>query len=202
MTRPMKDELGDILNAIREVEASLDRRSQRVQGALMVMWGAIVFLISAFYQLVTWNPAPYVAAFGPLLGWAWAAPVAVGYAVGVVVGVRASRVLRDPAPRRDVWLNALPALVSSAIAAGFVLLGRPQYIAGALLLGYAATVALGSRGGRGPMRTLSLVASGVCAVGGLALVLRPVSWQWIVAGVLMGGTLLALGRLRMAATDA
>src|SRR6202022_1881204 len=98
----MAEELTDILQAIREVEANLDRRVARTGGALLVMWGVISVLIGAFYQLVAWNEAPYAAALGPLLGWAWLAPLSIGYAVWAVVSARTA----SAQPAKRTWRGA------------------------------------------------------------------------------------------------
>ena len=201
MPHPMhRAELGDILTAIREVEESLDRRADRVGGALMMTWGVIVALVAAFYQLVAWNPAPYVRALGPFLPWVWVAPVAVGYAAGVLVGVRHAARSRDPEDRRQALLDFLPALTSTVLAAGLVLVGREDLIAGALLVGLSASVLLRCRAARPSPRFLQVawLAAGVSALAGVAFLVRPVPWAWWVTGVLLGGTLLVLGRMRMA----
>ena len=191
-------ELGDILDAIREVETSLDRRADRAGGALMVMWGVIVALIAAFYQVVTWSPEPYQRALGPLLPWAWVAPVAVGYAAGALVGVRVAARAEDPAERRRAAADFAPALVSTAIAAALVLAGRHGLIPGALLVGFGVTLLLRCLGQLKPrLLRAAWAAAAVCAVAGVALLVRPFDGAWWVMGVVFGGSVVLLGWLRM-----
>ena len=189
--------IGDILRAIREVEANLDRRIERVQGALMIMWGVLVAVIAGFYQLVVLDPGPFVRALGVVgVNWVWLALVAAGYATSVVAGARTARLTDDPRVRRAALRDFVPAVVSAAIAAGLVIAGRHDLIGGALLVGFAATTWLRAR--RSAVRTAALVVAAVCAVAGVALLVRPVGWSWAACGVLFGGGLILLGRLRMA----
>ncbi|MEA3200261.1 MAG: hypothetical protein QOE90_1689 [Thermoplasmata archaeon] len=192
---PVKKDLEPILEAIREVETSLACRASRQGGALMVMGGVIAALIAAFYQLVVWNPAPYRAALGPLLGWAWLAPMAVGYAAGIVAGVRLQRA---GGSRREAILDASPGVLSGLIAALLSATGAWTHIPGALLVGFGVSLALRVRHARPLMRTPSWALAALSAVAGLALLVAPVAWSWLVMGLLVGGSLVALGRLRMA----
>jgi hypothetical protein len=196
MTVERKEEIGEILDAIRQVEHRLDRRSDRVGGAILLMWGVITVLIAAFYQLVTWNPGLYHAALGPLLGWMWVGPVAVGYAVSVLVGVRSGSAQTRRASR-EWMLDTIPSLVTSMIAVVLVLIDRSAQIAGALLVGFSLSLALRCRRSTGTFRTVAWVAVLLNAIVGVALLARPVDWQWLVMGLVFGGSLFALGRVRM-----
>lgn len=200
MTKTMQSaELGDILTAIREVEQSLDRRADRVGGALMITWGVIVALIAGFYQLVAWNHDAYHRAFGPFLPWMWVAPVAVGYAAGVLVGVRTSGRAAEAEARRQALLDFAPALVSTVIAGALVVAQREFLIPGALLVGFGASLLLRCRASAAPLAYLraAWMAAGVCILAGIAFLVQPVGWAWWVMGVVFGGSLLLLGRLRM-----
>lgn len=194
--------LGDILTAIREVEESLDRRANRVGGALMVMWGIIAALVAMFYQLVMLNPEPYEHVLGPFLPWAWVAPVSVGYAAGALVGARLLAATHETGHRRQTLLDFVPAVTSTAIAAALTLAGRFDLIPGALLAGFSVSLALRCRAAeRASPEFLRAAygASAVCAVAGVAFLALPVVWAWWVTGALFGGSLVLLGRMRMSA---
>jgi len=190
-------EIDDILTAIREVEKSLDHRIERVQGALMVMWGVVAALIALFYQAVVLDPRPFVDAIGVFgVSWAWVLFVGAGYAISIVAGARVGRLEGAERTRREALRDALPGAVSSLIAFVLVLVGRPNLIAGALLLGFGATCYLRTRKLR--VRGASLAVAAACALAGIALLARPFAWQWLVCAILFGGGLMLLGWLRMA----
>lgn len=194
-----RTELGEILTAIREVEASLDRRAERVGGAIMVMWGVIVALIAGFYQLAAWNES-YQDALGPLFQWAWVGPVAVGYAAGALINVRMLGRAGDAPARRQAFFDLVPAVASSAIAVALVVTERHDLIPGALLVGFSVSLFLRCRGAtRAPARFLRAGrwASAVCALVGVALLAWPIGGAWWIMGVVFGGSLLLLGTLRM-----
>lgn len=192
------EDLSDIIRAIRDVDASLERRLERAQGATMVMWGVVTFVISLFYQLVAWNPEPYRAAFGALLPWVWAAPVAAGYAASALTGARIASSAGASAKARAAMADFLPVAVSAALAAGLVLAQHTERIAGALLVGFALTLWLRCvRAPRGPFRSGALGVAAICTVAGAALAVWPLPWSWLASGVLYGGALAFLGRWRM-----
>lgn len=197
MTRSVKEELGPILEAIREVEESLACRANRQGGALMILWGVIAALIAAFYQAVVWNPAPYHAALGPLLPWVWLAPMAVGYVAAVLAGLRMRREDADPAAARERLLDVAPGIVAGVTAGALSALGLFALIPGALLVGFALSLALRVRRAQPRMRSPSWGFAGLALVAGVALLVAPVSWSWLVMGALIGGSLVVLGRLRM-----
>lgn len=129
-----RPELDAILQTIREVEVSLERRAARAQGSLILIWGLVSAVIFGFYQLVESNPAPYRNAFGAWLGWLWIVPLALGYVASAVVGARLGRMGADAHRQRDFRRTLLPGLAIGALAATLVVTGTTDLIAGGATL--------------------------------------------------------------------
>lgn len=115
-----RKDLDDILDAIREVEVSLERRSERATGAIMMVWGAMGAIIFGFYHLVT-DDSSLAATLGkPVVSWAWVLPVLLGYSLTAVAGARLGRIRArrgEAAMRRLLVAIAVPVLVLVALVA-------------------------------------------------------------------------------------
>ena len=98
-------ELDAILRTIREVEASLERRSARAGAFVMMTWGTVAAAIFLFYGLVLRDPEPFVARMGETaVEWAWAPPIVLGYLLTSLAQVRLGRMRADAGSRSLRWL--------------------------------------------------------------------------------------------------
>lgn len=190
-------DLDGILHALREVEASLDRRVARAEGANLMVWGLVGASIFAFYQLATWNHAPYHAALGPLLPWVWVGPVLAGYVLTAVVGARLGRAASDPAVRRDLRLGLVPGALATLLATALVLTERYEYVYGGVtaVVG-ATTLAFCVPAPRTRFRGWALASGAGMLLVGLALLARPVDWAGLVAALAFVVGLVGLGTVR------
>lgn len=192
---PRRD-LDAILDTIREVEDTLEKRSERATGAIMMVWGAMAGLIFGFYHLVSADTA-VASALGGLVAWAWVPPMLVGYALTAVVGARLGRVRArgGQATMRRLLLALLLPL------AGLVLLtttGRGVELVPAMwtaFLGY--TMLLPPSSGVAKRRPV-FVAAGVASFALAAILLVPALHPWgnLVAGIWYVATLGGLGALK------
>lgn len=194
-----KDELTDILRAIREVEANLDHRAERAGGAVMVTWGVAVAAIFVFYHVVYLNPDPWVAALGGFLGWVWLGPVAAAYVASLVAGARAGRLARNDEHKRAWRRSLLLGSVPSAVAAGLVLLGEGARIPGAIVLWLPAACFVASFHGRGAVKPAARALSVISLVLGVALLGWPTPWSSLAAAAVYGIGLVGLGTAQYAA---
>jgi len=185
-------DLGPILQTIREVEVSLERRSARAAGVNLMIWGSVSGSIFLFYQLVAWNPDPYVAMLGPALDWIWLAPIAFGYAASALVGARLGRFGADEEARRSYRKGMIPGAFATLVAAVLIITQRGDLVAGALLVVLGAFfVAFADRAtaaGRA-----CLVSAALFAATGIGLMAWRGETASLVAALVMGGGLLALG---------
>ena len=190
-------DLDAILTTLREVEASLDRRVARAEGANLMVWGFAAASIFAFYQLVRWNPAPYDAALGAALPWAWVGPIVLGYVLTAIVGARLGPARSDPAVRRGLRLGLLPGALATLLAAGLVLTQRYEYVYGGVTALVGATT-LAFCAGSPPSRFRAwALASGIgMLLAGLALLARPVEWAGLTAALAFLVGLVGLGTVR------
>lgn len=84
-------EMDAILQTIREVESSLDRRSARAGAVVMMTWGAVATGIFLFYGVAR-GPFDALDGLPPrVLHWAWAPPMLVGYLLTALTQVRLGR---------------------------------------------------------------------------------------------------------------
>lgn len=196
MTRNAGD-LDAILGTLREVEASLDRRVARAEGANLMVWGLVGASIFAFYQLATWNHAAYHAALGPLLPWVWVGPIAVGYVLTAVLGARLGRASSDAAARRGLRLGLIPAALATLLATVLVLTERYEYVYGGITaLCGATTLAFCAPAPRSAFRAWALASGGGMLLAGAALVLWPNDWAGLLAAVAFLVGLVGLGTVR------
>ncbi|HVM44356.1 MAG TPA: hypothetical protein VM582_00370 [Candidatus Thermoplasmatota archaeon] len=194
-------ELDAILRTIREVETSLERRSARAEGALLMIWGLVGAVIFAFYQLVVWNHDPYHAALGPWLNWMWVLPMAVGYVASGLVGARLGRMGADAERRRRVRAGLVPAAVIAVLAAALVLTGSYDFIYGGVTLVAGLSSAFFAwRAPPGAVRAVGLAVGGaLAALGVLLLATAGATWAPGAAslGFLVGYLLLGTVRYRL-----
>lgn len=116
------DDLGPILDTLREVNESLDRRAARAAAANRVTWGLVAGSIFAFYA---WAHAdrgmPLFVALreAGVMPWVWTVPVALGYVATLATGARLGRIApRSDAARGARWLLvALLVPVAGVVAA-------------------------------------------------------------------------------------
>lgn len=190
-------DLDAILHTLREVEASLDRRVARAEGANLMVWGLVGASIFAFYQVVEWNHAPWSAALGPLLAWVWLGPILAGYVLTAIVGARLGRVTRDPAVRRDLRMGLVPGALATLLAAALVLTERYEYVYGGVtaVVG-AATLAFSVPAPRTPFRRWALASGAGMLLVGLTLAARPIELAGLVAALAFLVGLVGLGTVR------
>lgn len=190
-------DLDAILHTLREVEASLDRRVARAEGANLMVWGLVGASIFAFYQLATWNHEPYSAALGPLLSWVWLGPILAGYVLTAVVGARLGRVTRDPAVRRDLRLSLVPGALATLLAATLVLTERYEYVYGGVtaVVG-ATTLAFSAPAPPTRFRGWALASGAGMLLVGLVLLAWPTDWAGLVAALAFLVGLVGLGTVR------
>lgn len=195
MTRPAGD-LDAILSTLREVEASLDRRVARAEGAVLMVWGLVGAAIFAFYQLVLWNHEPYEAALGPLLPWVWAGPIAVGYVLTAAIGARLGRATSEGG-REALRRGILPGALATLLATVLVLTEAYEYVYGGITaLCGATTLAFCLPAPRSAFRAWGLASGlGMLAVG-LGLVLWPTAWAGLAASLAFLVGLVGLGTVR------
>lgn len=104
----MSQDLGPILDTLREVHVSLERRAERAAAATGVTWGLVASSIFAFYA---WTHANEDDALvrgltdAGLIDWMWIPPTLVGYALTLAVGARLGRMApRSEQARWNRWL--------------------------------------------------------------------------------------------------
>lgn len=111
MTAPAerRDDLGPILDTLREVNESLERRARRATAANAVTWGLVASSIFAFYAWAHANrDATLVQALGEagFLPWMWAPPVLLGYVATLATGARLGRIAPRSAQAQGArWLT-------------------------------------------------------------------------------------------------
>lgn len=199
----MNEDLGAILRTIREVEVSLERRTARAQGVLLMIWGACAASIFGFYQLVKWNHDPYVDALGEGLNWVWVGPIVVAYVASALVGARLGRLGATPEQRRHLRRGAIPALIITGVVTALILTERYHYIYGAVtLLSGVACIAFAWNKPHDLARSASFGVGAALSAVGLALVPFAGSvWApgvaalaFLVGYLLLGTVLYRLGR--------
>lgn len=189
-------DLDSILDTLREVQASLDRRVARAEGALLMVWGLVGAAIFAFYQLVHWNHAPYEAALGPFLPWIWTAPIALGYVLSGVIGARLGQA-RPHGTRHGLLASAIPGLLATLLASLLVLTQRYEYTYGGItaLVG-ATTIAFALANPPTPLRPWSLASGGGMVAAGAALMIWTGPWAGAYAALAFLVGLVGLGTVR------
>lgn len=193
-----RDDLDDILQAIREVDANLDRRAERAAGAVMVTWGIAAAAIFAFYHVVALNPDPYVDALGAALHWVWLGPIALAYAASMLAGARAGRLSRSVEQKRAWKRSLLIGSVPTAVATALVLAGESDRIPGAILLWLPAACYFVAVRGRGAPRVGARALAVIASALGVLLIAWPTPWSSLVAAVVYGAGLAGLGTLQYA----
>lgn len=196
--RQAPPDLDAILDTLREVEASLERRVARAQGALLMVWGFVGASIFAFYQLVLWNHDAFIAVIGHrAIDWLWVGPIALGYVLTAILGARLGRATRDADVRRGFRRSMLPALLATALAATLVVTQRYQYIFGGITLVCGLTSLAFSWGGPASrFRPWALASGGMMAIVGAALLVWPDDRAPLVAAVAFLVGLVGLGTVR------
>lgn len=190
-------DMGEILQAIREVRLNLDRRAARAFGATTIVWGVSSALVFAFYQLVMWNPAPYEAALGPFLLWVWVLPVGVGYAATVVLGAQIGRI--EPKVAKPFLVVGAGVLVGVLALLGLLFAGEFRRVPGLWLFVLGAIILLRLRivGERpGPARAFAVGLATVSIASGAALLVVPFLHAGLVATVVFGVGLTVMGTLK------
>lgn len=191
-------DLDDILRAIREVDANLDRRAERAAGAVMVTWGIAAASIFAFYHVVALNPDPYVDALGGVLNWVWLGPIALAYVASIVAGARAGRLARSEEQQRAWKRSLLVGSVPTLVAAALVLADESDRIPGAILLWLPAVCIVVATRARGAPRVGARALAVIAGALGLLLLAWPTEWSSLVAAVVYGAGLAGLGTLQYA----
>ncbi len=197
MTELQRGELKEILGAIREVEASLERRRGRTFGAVMIMWGLIAGAIFAFYQVIHLDKEHYETTVGPSLPWLWVIPCAVGTIVTLFIGARVGRLTHGEGERRVlyrlIFLMAVP-----AAATVWLIAARDSfdYLPGIWVLFLAVVVQIFPRPKRAmllwPRHALSFLA----LAAAIALLVHPFHWGDGVAAFFFGIGQVGIGFLK------
>src|SRR5438067_1606679 len=163
-----------MLQAASEIDAVLERRVDHIMGALQIARALLLACIFAFYQLVAWDPAPYVARLGGFLAWVWVVPALVMRVIDVLLTARVERAVRAAGRELGVRQWWIPPLAAALAAGALELAGRPELVPGAVLaaFGVAMTVQGERRGGtRTRFGRLWRVNAALYALVGLALLL-------------------------------
>lgn len=185
--------LGDIVEALREVETTLERRARRAEAAVLMIWGLVGLLVFGPLQLVEWAPGPIADALRPTLPWLWIVPVALGRVGTALVEVRGGRMAARSA--RSRWLRNATALLAVACVVALIVAGAARYVP-ALALAFIAARLLLLAAGDARLRPWADGLAVVSLAAGLALALRPQPWGHLVVVALFGGGFLALGLLK------
>lgn len=198
MSATGRRDLDDILDTIREVGETLERRSERGTGAIMMVWGAMCALTFAFYHVANAGCCLAGRFDHTLVHWAWVGPTLVGYALTATIGARLGRVRakEGAANARRLMLVLLPPL---AVLVAIIATGRGVGLIPALWVAFLAFTFLAWPGRTRRPTTPFLVAGVASALGAVALALpalRP--WAWLAAAAWYALALGGLGAAKWA----
>lgn len=179
-----KEDLGPILDTLREVNESLDRRAARAAAATGVTWGLVASSIFAFYAWAYAAPhAPLVQALrgSGAMPWMWVPPLLVGYAVNLSTGVRLGRMApRSEEARRVRWLLlALLVPVSAVVAVS--LAGSGERLVPAMWIAFLGLAHL--QWGPAPRDAPQRVAIAASFALAPAILLMPLGWAYAAAAL-------------------
>jgi len=123
-----------MLEAARDIDLVLERRVDRIMGTLQMLRAFVLAAIVVFYQLVAWNPAPYQAALGPFLWWAWIAPVLAMRVVDAAWTASMERAAASAGKELGIRQWWVAPLAAAAVAVVLQATGHATFIAGGVLL--------------------------------------------------------------------
>lgn len=198
MTQPARTDLSAIIQTIREVEETIDRRAQRAAGATMLVWGIAATAIFAFYHAIATGDALGHAVGQLVARWFWVPPVALAYAATVVLGARLGRAVPDAQENRSIrWL--LLALIPPLGVLVYVQVtgNREEFVPGMWVAFLGIAHLLFRRGNESafPPWLCNLAVYGSFALGLALLALHP-WWGNAAAGVWYALALAALGAVK------
>lgn len=198
MSATGRRDLDEILDTIREVGETLERRSERGTGAIMMVWGAMCALTFSFYHAVEGGCCASDGAAHSLVHWAWVGPTLVGYALTAAIGARLGRT-RAKEGATDARRLLLVLLAPLAVLVAVVATGRGTAFIPALWVAFLAFTFL-AWPGRARRPTAPFVAAGVSsALLALALALPALhKWAWLAAAAWYALVLGGLGAAKWA----
>ncbi len=116
-------QMTEIVKAIREVEATIDRRAVRTLAAVLMFWGVLTTGIYFFYWNFCMEPGLYDSLFHGFTGLLWVFPVALGYVITALASARVGRLRTSPQESRKIALLVVAFLVPVVVNSLFDLFG-------------------------------------------------------------------------------
>ena len=198
-TAARETSIREMLRAASEIDVVLERRVDRTMGAIQVVRALLLGSIFVFYQLVAWNPQPFVSVFGNFLWWVWVVPVLAVRVVDMTLTARTERMAR--ALGRELGLRQwwLPPILAACAAGILEIIQRPEFIGGAVLVAFGGVQLLQGELGHGSRTRFGRFWRLNAALGvlvGLALLLLRPGWAYLVIAISFVAGGLTLGTLR------
>lgn len=167
-------EMDAILQTIREVETSLERRSARASAVVMMTWGAVAVSIFAFYAAA--QRGAFDAADHAVMDWAWVPPIVLGYLLTRSTQVRLGR-MRAEAGAASVRRLLVVLLVPLALLTLAIFTGIGWQLIPAMWVGFLGYTHLTwhERPSAGDRLGRAIAIASLAAAAVLAL---PWLWEW------------------------